>query len=534
MAFKRFGILLSCSGNGVVRVEKIKEIIDEMVKMGYNYLELCLDDVYKLDDEPYFGYLRGGYTAEELKEMDDYAFSRGVELVPCVQTLAHMNNLLKNPHYGDIVDTGDCFLIDEPKTYELIEKMFKKIRECFRTDTVNIAMDEAHSVGLGRYLDLHGYENRTELILRHLKKVLEIAKKYGFKSHMWSDMFFRLENQGGYYEPDTRFSQEVLDKVPEDVGLCYWDYGEHEIKEEIFDGMFRAHEEFNREIWFAGGAWCWLGYAPQNRWSLHVMEPAIRQAQAHGVENVVITLWGDDGNDCPYLSVLPSLYAISEYAKGNYDEKKIATGFKTLFGVDFYDFMQLDIPNKTSENPDTCDWLNVAKVLLFNDCFLGHKDHALSALEPIPFGEYARILQETGTRMGKFKPLFENLSLLCSALDVKAYLGVRTREAYQKGDKEGLRALIADYEEAAVRVDKFRRSFRVLWMEDYKPYGWEVQQIRLGGLYTRILDCKERLEEYLAGQVKSIPELEETILPFNEPHDFRMRCYRMMSTVNNI
>ena len=85
--YKNFGVLICCASNGVMKVERVKELIDILRKMGYNLLELCLDDMFKIPDEPYFGYLRGGYTGEELREMDAYAKARGIELVPAIQTL---------------------------------------------------------------------------------------------------------------------------------------------------------------------------------------------------------------------------------------------------------------------------------------------------------------------------------------------------------------------------------------------------------------------------------------------------------------
>ena len=179
MSYKRFGILLDCSANGVPNVNMVKRLIRVMEKMGYNFLELCMDDIYKIDNEPYFGYLRGGYTNAELKEMDAFAKAHGVELIPCVQTLAHLTNLVKLPHYSGIVDIADILLIDEPRTYELIENMFKALRAGFTTNLVNIGFDEAHLVGLGRYLDKHGYVNRYDLLFKHLNRVLEIAAKYG-------------------------------------------------------------------------------------------------------------------------------------------------------------------------------------------------------------------------------------------------------------------------------------------------------------------------------------------------------------------
>ena len=60
-----------------------------------------------------------------------------------------MTNLVKIPEYVDIVDIDDILLVDEPRTYELIDKMFASIADSFSTRKVNIGFDEAHKVGLG-------------------------------------------------------------------------------------------------------------------------------------------------------------------------------------------------------------------------------------------------------------------------------------------------------------------------------------------------------------------------------------------------
>ena len=36
---------------------------------------LYTEDTYEVDNEPYFGYMRGRYSADELRELDDYAYS---------------------------------------------------------------------------------------------------------------------------------------------------------------------------------------------------------------------------------------------------------------------------------------------------------------------------------------------------------------------------------------------------------------------------------------------------------------------------
>jgi hypothetical protein len=408
--------------------------------------------------------------------------------------------------------------------------MFATLAECYTTRNINIGMDEAHMLGLGKYLQKHGLVDRHKLLLKHLRRVLEIAGKYGFKPHMWSDMFFRLANKGEYVA-ENKIPQEVIDEVPEEIALAYWDY--YATEEEHYDKMFSAHEEFGRDLWFAGGAWCWNSFAPNNALSLKTMKPAMKQVRAHGVKNVLVTMWGDDGHDCSFFSTLPALYAIKRYADGEYDENVIATEFEKLFNVSFADMMRLDLPNKTKFNPDMTAIRNACKSLLYNDCFLGWKDHPLEAEMPIPYGEYAKELYGLVARTGEYGYLFENLANLCAVLEYKAELGVYTRRAYQAGDKEALKALLPRYEEASKRVKVLHKSMKAIWMRDNKPYGWEVQEVRFAGLASRLLDCKERIEEYLEGKVENIPELEEEILPYAD-WGLQYNSYRGLISVSNI
>ena len=48
----------------------------------------------------------------------------------------------------------------------------------------------------------------------------------------------------------------------------------------------------------------------------------------------------------------------------------------------------------------------------------------------------------------------------------------------------------------------------------FKPHGFEVQDMRLGGLMQRMRHCRERLERYLKGEETTLPELEIVLLDF--------------------
>ena len=184
--------MADCSRNAVLTVSAAKRLIDVLHKMGYNMLMLYTEDTYEVDNQPKFGYLRGRYTKEELKEIVAYGEQNGVELIPCIQTLAHLDQIFRWAEYKEIQDCDDILLAEDERTYKLIDDMFSTLRQCYKTSWIHIGMDEAHNLGKGKYRDIHGEADRFGILSRHLKKVSEIAEKYNFKPMMWSDMFFKL------------------------------------------------------------------------------------------------------------------------------------------------------------------------------------------------------------------------------------------------------------------------------------------------------------------------------------------------------
>ena len=246
--------MLDCSRNAVKTVKEIKHIIDVLKKCNYNQILLYIEDTFELDGEPYFGYLRGRYTKEELKEIDRYAVSQGFEVVPCIQTLAHLNQIFRWNAYTDINDLSDVLLCGNEKTYNLINKMFDTVAECFSSNKVNIGMDEAYLVGYGKYRGDKTEIIQSDVFINHVNKVYELAKKHGLECLMWSDMFYRVCSNGKYYfEPKVQFKKELVEKLPKDITLIYWDY--YHYKSTDYEKMYNCHKQFSNKIAFAGGIW---------------------------------------------------------------------------------------------------------------------------------------------------------------------------------------------------------------------------------------------------------------------------------------
>ena len=512
--FKYFGVMLDVSRNAVMKVETMKWYLPLLKKMGYNCVFLYTEDTYSVEGEPYFGYMRGRYTADQMREMDEFASSIGMEIIPCIQTLAHVNATLRWDQIP--VDVDDIMLVDDERTYELIDHMFATLSKNFKTRKIHVGMDEAYMLGRGKHLDIHGYEPISTIMKRHLDKVCELAKKHGYEDVMlWSDMYMRAFNNGRYYINDyVKVPKEVIDSVPEGVIPVYWDYYHKE--ERLYDVHFDAHKQMFKDVWFGGGAWSWGGFMPHNEYGMVMMREGIRSAIKNKVKNAFITMWGDDGAECSKVAMIPSLFAISEFAKGNEDMDVIKAKFKRLIGIDFDEFMLLDEPNNINGTSVELDGpVNPSKYMLFSDYFNGFLDVTVAGGEGEKYRSLSEKLYSVAKKSRKFGYLFTTAAKLCDALAVKFELGVKTREAYKAGDKDTLRSLAEnEYVEVEKLIKAYANAFEKQWYHENHPGGFDVQDIRLGAIIRRTVTCRRRLLDYVNGKVDSIPELEEELLPF--------------------
>lgn len=504
--FKRFGIMLDCSRNAIMQVSQVKKMMDYMFAMGYNTVMLYIEDTYEVDNQPYFGYLRGRYSQKELKEIDSYANEKGMEFIPCIQTLAHLNALMHWPQYIDMRDCEDILCAGDEKVYELIKDIFASLDKVLTSRTINIGMDEAYLMGRGRYMDINGACDRTEILINHLKRVADIAARYDFTLLMWSDMFFRLATGTHYGEGEL--NPEIRNMIPENVRLVYWDYNKNE--KGHFDSLIKRHKAISDDIWFAGGAQSWHGFTPHNTYAIKANETAVKSCTENGIENYFVTVWGDDGGECSRYSVLPTLFAVSEFAKGNFDKENIKEKFKEIFKLDFDKFMLLELP----DTPNSVGYVNPDKYMLYSDPFLGVWDATVCDGDAQAYKKCAEKLAQIPKNY-KYSYIFESQHALCELLSLKFSLGVDTRRAYLSGEKEELLKLLPQYDLILTELNEFYTAFEKQWMLENKPHGFDVQDIRLGGLEKRVRHCKQRLEQYIEGTIKSIEELEE---PLMHPH----------------
>lgn len=514
--FSHLTYMADCSRNAVCSMDFLKNLMVTLALMGYDRMMLYTEDTYEVEGYPYFGHFRGRYSKNELKELDAFAAALGMELVPCIQTLAHLNAIFRWPAFHGVHDTGDILLCQEENTYALIDAMVRTWSETCKSRIINIGMDEAEMIGRGAFLSRFGYRERFEIMESHLRRVLEICEKYGYTCLMWSDMFFKIISGGKYYGKEFHITEDIKSRIPQNVELLYWDYYSRD--EDTYDRMMKYHRELSPSVGFAGGAWKWNGYAPLLHHSMMVSRMALRQCSRHGISNILVTGWGDDGGEASQACVLPVLCLFAEYNYAqNMDTPHLTKRLKACAGADLADFMKLDLPNLIPGNESPGKMAaSPARYLLYQDVLLGIYDaHVDVSACTAHYRKCAQELTAVYKKGGHYAYLFRTLALLCEVMEQKAGLGVLAKEAYDREDRATLLLLSERCAKTAGLTENFRQALTGQWCLENKCFGLEVLDIRLGGLKERLHSASKRLMDYAEGKLSCLEELEEPRLPLS-------------------
>ncbi len=506
--------MADCSRNAVYTVPTVKKLLRNLAATGYTGLMLYIEDTYEVDGEPYFGYLRGRYSKEELRELDAYANAIGIELIPCMQTLGHLERITKYRVYRGYFDFDNILMVGEEKTYELIEKMFASLRSCMTTKKIHIGMDEASMLGLGAYLKKHGLRDRFDILTEHLQRVCALAQKYDFVPNMWSDMFFTLASKsqarldGVLFDDTLELPQKLYDNLPESINLTYWEYSGS--RADHYLGPIAIHQKMNRPVWYAGCSWKWGGMLPSNNYSIANLRGGIDACKQTGVRHIINTAWGDDGAETALFALLPSLVFFPQYAN-DCSEEQYKAEFLALTGYTFDDFMKLEYPDGYGKI--TGGAKHTAKLLLYNDVFLSMFDADLHPYEQNrlqSFADTAKLLREVPH--GQYDYLFDFAATLSEAVYAKYDLGIRARAAYQAADRAAAGVVADDMDKAAEAVERLHSVFRKQWVTESKPHGFDAQDNRMGALMLRLRTCAGRLRAYANAEIDVIEELAEQLL----------------------
>ena len=509
LLYKDFGVFLC---GGLLRIEKIKRLIDFMSAFGYLSLRWEIGMYMDLDgDEKVVNYMGGKYTHAQIKEIDDYAFARGIEVVPCVQCFKHSGQVTKYEKYKNVFGGDGYLLVDEPAVYELLKTYFETCKRLFRSRRIHIGMDETFHLGEKGYLDRFGYQEKGEIYMRHLHRVVELSKTCGLECEMWGDMLKEMARK--YRRGAKSCTKNYLENFPKGVRVIEWFYGgdyNHEQLKEIFD-CFEGVEE----IGYCDCANTYPEYHPHNQVGLNTYSSHAKSMKEFGINTYLVSIWNDH-HSCSHFSGLPSLFACSLAVHGKELNEQTKAEFKKLVGVSFDDFMLLDLVNHD------VDWeRDFAARLLETSVFRQADMHERRG------GVYPVDLQMDGlnarfqavadklkkVQAGEFSLIFESLQKYAEVMAIKSELGHEVLHCYKSNDKVGIAACAEKLGKFVEKLDEFTELFIARYNDEFQVSRFDVRCAgQLGGTRLNALYEKKMLEEYISGKISCIEILDEQVV----------------------
>lgn len=510
--FERAGFMIDVSYDGVMSVEGLKQYIDYMASAGLNMLMLYTEDTYEVKKYPQMGYLRGRYSQEELREIDQYANEMGVELIGCIQTLGHLEHIVKWNDFSDITENETLILPGEERTYEFIEECIKTISENISSRHIHVGLDEAFGLGEGKYKIKHGKCDPLEIYAKHVKRVYDICVKYGLRPMMWSDCFFRFSmRETGYgiqYSATEPISSEILKLVPEHMDMVYWEYEEKD--KNVYRDIINAHKVFSGETVMATACWNWDGQLPRLNHAFATQGAALEAAKECGVKTILSTDWQCGGAVADYLFTLPSVIFYGQHRYGDDISRDAIADL---------------LKNNTGMELSAIEEMNVYHSDEYLQFYGGEKYFCCSTLvntvgipEGNPADEFACAAKHLRSyHSERWGMHYHFAALIMEIAATKCEIYNRLRKAYLESDRAYLEKLVhvvlpqlaETYKEAlAIRKE--------LWFRVQKPFSFDKTVRDYGGCIADVEYTKERIQDYLIGKTSCIEELDELVLPLKK------------------
>ncbi len=305
-------------------VEFIKEEIRTLAAYKMNFFQLYTEHVFKLESHPDIA-PADGLTAQEIKELTEYAKQYHVEFMGNQQCFAHAEKTLRIPfYYNEIGDTKNNFDPSNPKTYKFLEDVFNEVAPAYESEYFNINCDETEGLGSGKAKEYVEEVGKDEAYCAHINKVYDILKKHGKTVMMWGDIIAK--------------DPSMIDRLPEDVQFVVWSYGARD----SFTEMLKPFKESGHTFWVATGANCWSTVFPDTQTYTGNIANFARDAYASGAKGLMNTAW-DDYGESMFSSTWHSMIWAAEMSWNPNTGLEYEDNFNKLFEIQYFN-------NKTEDN----------------------------------------------------------------------------------------------------------------------------------------------------------------------------------------
>lgn len=493
-------LMLDASRNAVPRIDFLKEYLLLLAFCGLNAFCLYTEDTYCVSGEPLFGYGRGAYTFDELKVLDDFADALGIEVFPCIQTLGHFEQFLRYSANARLQDNPRVLNTCKDETYVFIERLITSATAPFRSKKIHIGLDEPWGVGRGNALDFDHIRTPAECFVNHIVKVSDICKKHGLYPMMWGD--YLLGHSG-----EKALPPQLLKKIPRSVRMIYWDYTAPHLEDYL-----KNIENYRNLGFTVGGApsgHTFGRFFPDFEQAKANCTPFIDAMQKAQTDMMLLTFWGDDGNECMNRFTLPSaIYALVR-ARGLNTTHAFTQRLSCFARMSMHDLERFNL--LTTPNLKVNEQFQISGKMLFWDDPLYR--YVLRMASPENIAQFCKAISSEG--VSRTHPYAPYLRAYIRVLKMKIQLSNAMFAAYQKKNLPAMKKACGEITQLIRDIQKCHVLFRQYRCMESKEFGSEIIDHRFGGLRARCEIWRVTVKNFLARKIQSIEAYEYQEVPEN-------------------
>ncbi|HVR30693.1 MAG TPA: family 20 glycosylhydrolase [Thermoanaerobaculia bacterium] len=303
--FRERGVMLDVSRNKVPSLATLKRLVDLLSSLKINQLQLYTEHTfaYAGHEEVWRG--ASPLTPHDVRALDAWCADRGVELVPNQNSFGHLHRWLVHHPYRRLAECPEGIVHPwsegrrepfslcpiDPDSLRLLEDLYDQLLPCFRSNLLNVGLDETFDLGLGRSRQACEARGRGRVYLDFLRAIHARVSGWGRRVMFWGDIAL------GH--------PELLPEVPPDAIALVWGYE----ADHPFPAQCEALAASGLEFYVCPGTSSWLSLAGRLTNAVANLAAAARAGVEHGARGFLVTDWGDRGHLQPLPISYPPLVA---------------------------------------------------------------------------------------------------------------------------------------------------------------------------------------------------------------------------------
>ncbi|NLO35471.1 MAG: family 20 glycosylhydrolase [Clostridiaceae bacterium] len=193
------------------RQDYLKDLFARLKTNGFDGVVVEIDNKMIFPSQPHFA-ATDALTADAWRDLVRYGKRLGLMIYPLLQTLGHMEHILRHEQYGKLAENdGNAYMLCPSKTesLRLVQDLIRDVSAAFdHPPVIHLGGDEVlgHLERRGLHLcPLCRTRDAGELVVGFLLELADFCLKLGSRPEFWADEILTYPRQLARFPKETRF-----------------------------------------------------------------------------------------------------------------------------------------------------------------------------------------------------------------------------------------------------------------------------------------------------------------------------------------